>query len=86
MSKNVVILGTQWGDEGKGKLVDLLCEQAAAVHPSLGTRTTGSSRMLASASDRSSAGGDAHVNGFPGIIYGWRAAPAARALSAFSAS
>lgn len=31
MSKNVVILGTQWGDEGKGKLVDLLCEQAAAV-------------------------------------------------------
>lgn len=31
MSKNVVILGTQWGDEGKGKLVDLLCEKAAAV-------------------------------------------------------
>ncbi|OGT41566.1 MAG: adenylosuccinate synthase [Gammaproteobacteria bacterium RIFCSPHIGHO2_12_FULL_40_19] len=31
MSKNVVILGTQWGDEGKGKLVDLLCEHAAAV-------------------------------------------------------
>ena len=31
MSKNVVILGTQWGDEGKGKLVDLLCERASAV-------------------------------------------------------
>ncbi len=31
MSKNIVILGTQWGDEGKGKLVDLLCEHAAAV-------------------------------------------------------
>ena len=31
MSKNVVILGTQWGDEGKGKLVDLLCEHASAV-------------------------------------------------------
>ena len=31
MSKNVVILGTQWGDEGKGKLVDLLCEKASAV-------------------------------------------------------
>lgn len=29
--KNVVILGTQWGDEGKGKLVDLLTEHAAAV-------------------------------------------------------
>ncbi|MEE4203151.1 MAG: adenylosuccinate synthase [Halieaceae bacterium] len=31
MSKNVVILGTQWGDEGKGKIVDLLTEQASAV-------------------------------------------------------
>ncbi|MCX7120977.1 MAG: adenylosuccinate synthase [Gammaproteobacteria bacterium] len=31
MSKSVVILGTQWGDEGKGKLVDLLCEKADAV-------------------------------------------------------
>lgn len=31
MGKNVVIIGTQWGDEGKGKLVDLLTEQAAAV-------------------------------------------------------
>ena len=31
MSKNVVILGTQWGDEGKGKIVDLLTDQADAV-------------------------------------------------------
>jgi len=31
MSKNVVVLGTQWGDEGKGKIVDLLTEQANAV-------------------------------------------------------
>jgi adenylosuccinate synthase len=31
MGKNVVIIGTQWGDEGKGKLVDLLTEQANAV-------------------------------------------------------
>src|SRR3990167_4728467 len=31
MTKNIVILGTQWGDEGKGKLVDLLCEKVAAV-------------------------------------------------------
>ena len=31
MGKNVVVLGTQWGDEGKGKIVDLLTEQAAAV-------------------------------------------------------
>ncbi len=31
MGKNVVVLGTQWGDEGKGKIVDLLTEQADAV-------------------------------------------------------
>ncbi len=31
MGKNVVVLGTQWGDEGKGKVVDLLTEEAAAV-------------------------------------------------------
>ena len=31
MGKNVIIIGTQWGDEGKGKLVDLLTEQVQAV-------------------------------------------------------
>ncbi len=31
MGKNVVVLGTQWGDEGKGKIVDLLTEQAKYV-------------------------------------------------------
>ncbi|WP_144823397.1 adenylosuccinate synthase [Marinobacter piscensis] len=31
MGKNVVVLGTQWGDEGKGKIVDLLTENVAAV-------------------------------------------------------
>jgi adenylosuccinate synthase len=31
MGKNVVVLGTQWGDEGKGKIVDLLTDKAAAV-------------------------------------------------------
>ncbi|MBM97115.1 MAG: adenylosuccinate synthase [Oceanospirillaceae bacterium] len=31
MGKSVVVLGTQWGDEGKGKIVDLLTEKAAAV-------------------------------------------------------
>ena len=28
---NVVVVGTQWGDEGKGKIVDLLTEQAQLV-------------------------------------------------------
>ena len=27
----LVVVGTQWGDEGKGKIVDLLTEQADAV-------------------------------------------------------
>ncbi len=31
MTKNVVVIGTQWGDEGKGKIVDLLTEEVAAV-------------------------------------------------------
>jgi adenylosuccinate synthase len=31
MGKNVVIIGTQWGDEGKGKIVDLLTDRASAV-------------------------------------------------------
>jgi len=31
MGKNVVILGTQWGDEGKGKIVDLLTDQVSQV-------------------------------------------------------
>ncbi len=31
MNKNIVVLGTQWGDEGKGKIVDLLTAKADAV-------------------------------------------------------
>lgn len=31
MGKNVVVLGTQWGDEGKGKIVDLLTDEAKLV-------------------------------------------------------
>ena len=31
MGKNVVVIGTQWGDEGKGKVVDLLTDRADAV-------------------------------------------------------
>ncbi|MCE3045718.1 adenylosuccinate synthase [Legionella sp. 16cNR16C] len=31
MGKNVVIVGTQWGDEGKGKIVDLLTQNVKAV-------------------------------------------------------
>ena len=31
MGRFVVVIGTQWGDEGKGKVVDLLTQRAAAV-------------------------------------------------------
>jgi len=31
MAKNVVVIGAHWGDEGKGKVVDLLTDQASTV-------------------------------------------------------
>lgn len=31
MAKNIIILGTQWGDEGKGKIVDWMTDKVAAV-------------------------------------------------------
>jgi len=31
MAKSVVVLGTQWGDEGKGKIVDLLTDRASVA-------------------------------------------------------
>jgi adenylosuccinate synthase len=31
MATNLVVIGAQWGDEGKGKIVDLLTERVAAV-------------------------------------------------------
>ncbi len=31
MGRFVIVIGTQWGDEGKGKVVDLLMDRAVAV-------------------------------------------------------
>ena len=31
LMKNIVVLGSQWGDEGKGKIVDWLSNQADIV-------------------------------------------------------
>lgn len=31
IAKNVVVIGTQWGDEGKGKIVDWLTDHAQGV-------------------------------------------------------
>ena len=46
MSKNVVIVGTQWGDEGKGKIVDLLTEEVAAVTRFQGGHNAGHTLVL----------------------------------------
>lgn len=31
MAQNIIVVGAQWGDEGKGKVIDLLTEQAQGV-------------------------------------------------------
>lgn len=31
MAKNIIVIGTQWGDEGKGKIVDLITDNVFAV-------------------------------------------------------
>lgn len=41
MPKNVVVLGTQWGDEGKGKVADLLTSKANVVVRSQGGNNAG---------------------------------------------
>jgi len=46
MGKCVVVLGSQWGDEGKGKLVDLLMEQASVVVRFQGGHNAGHTLMI----------------------------------------
>lgn len=48
MSKNVVVLGSQWGDEGKGKIVDLLTDRAAAVVRFQGGHNAGHTLVIGS--------------------------------------
>ena len=43
----VVLIGTQWGDEGKGKIVDLLTEDAAAVARFQGGHNAGHTLVIA---------------------------------------
>jgi adenylosuccinate synthase len=47
MGKNVVVIGTQWGDEGKGKIVDLLTERASAVARFQGGHNAGHTLVIA---------------------------------------
>jgi adenylosuccinate synthase len=47
MSKNTVIIGAQWGDEGKGKFVDLLAERVRAVVRFQGGNNAGHTLVVA---------------------------------------
>ena len=41
MGKTIVVLGGQWGDEGKGKIVDFLAEKAEVVGRATGGNNAG---------------------------------------------
>src|SRR5471030_2147782 len=47
MGKSVVILGAQWGDEGKGKIVDLLTDRVGAVARFQGGHNAGHTLVIA---------------------------------------
>jgi len=47
MGKNVVVIGTQWGDEGKGKIVDWLTESATGVVRYHGGHNAGHTLVIA---------------------------------------
>jgi adenylosuccinate synthase len=46
MGKSIVILGSQWGDEGKGKIVDMLMEQASVAIRFQGGHNAGHTLMI----------------------------------------
>lgn len=46
MGKNVVILGSQWGDEGKGKIVDMLMDHASVAVRFQGGHNAGHTLMI----------------------------------------
>jgi adenylosuccinate synthase len=47
MAKNVVVIGTQWGDEGKGKVVDLLTDHSQGVVRFQGGHNAGHTLVIA---------------------------------------
>ncbi len=48
MANSVLVLGTQWGDEGKGKIVDVLTEQASLVVRFQGGHNAGHTLVIGS--------------------------------------
>src|SRR6185312_7600314 len=47
MGKNVVVIGAQWGDEGKGKIVDWLTDHARGVVRFQGGHNAGHTLVIA---------------------------------------
>jgi adenylosuccinate synthase len=47
MGRNIVIVGTQWGDEGKGKIVDWITDQAQGVVRFQGGHNAGHTLVIA---------------------------------------
>src|SRR5678816_1390271 len=47
MNRNVVVIGAQWGDEGKGKIVDLLTDRVAGVVRFQGGHNAGHTLVIA---------------------------------------
>src|SRR5207342_714147 len=47
MGQSVVVLGAQWGDEGKGKIVDLLTQDIGAVVRFQGGHNAGHTLVIA---------------------------------------
>src|SRR5512141_941231 len=47
MAKNVVVIGSQWGDEGKGKIVDWLTDHAQGVVRFQGGHNAGHTLVIA---------------------------------------
>ncbi len=52
MTKSIVVLGTQWGDEGKGKIVDLLASEVDAVVRFQGGHNAGHTLVIDGHKDR----------------------------------
>ena len=52
MQKNVVVIGTQWGDEGKGKIVDWLTDHADSVVRFQGGHNAGHTLVIGQGDDQ----------------------------------
>ena len=44
---NIVVFGSQWGDEGKGKIVDMLAQESAAIVRFQGGNNAGHTLVVA---------------------------------------